>query len=185
VYLHFESINAPDYFERRDLPCPSGSKMAHFGSTYRRAHVNMCLSMRSIYRAAGPSPDGAGAEIFFDVADIQALQALLREDPYVIGGIWKSWKVRQLVHLLVPLGPIPICLDGSRVVTALEWAVSDRHAAIEGLHELQRKGMLAVGAVTEEGTAIAWLHNRESVDLTRQHLKLSGELRTHSMVWVL
>jgi hypothetical protein len=189
MYLHFKSVNAADYFERRDLPYPRSSKLAHYGPTYRLAHINMCLALRSVYRAAGPLPDGTGAEIFFDVADQNELEERLRDDPYVIGGIWTSWSFRPLVEILVPTEQPPVCLDGSRVVTAVEATVSDGSLAMNALRYLRDEGLLAVGGVTVDGIAIAWLpcsgYQKASQLLRQQKIHLTGDLRTHSIVWVL
>lgn len=189
MYLHFRSSNASDYFKRRDLPCPPNLKMARYGSTYRLAHINMCLDMRAIFRAAGPSPEGTSAEIFYQLSGAQQLDELLRDDPYVVGGIWASWSIRRLVDFVEPLSPIPVCLDGTRRVTAVELSAKDPRAATVALQRLRDAQTLAVGGVTEDEVAIAWMRTvdvEEAVHLLQvSGVEAAARPSTHSMIWVL
>lgn len=189
VYLHFRSTNAPDYFARRDMPCPRTLKMSRYGATYRLAHINMCLDMRSIVRAAGPSPDGTGAEIFYDVTDTNALEEILRDDPYVLSGVWSSWRTRQLVDFIEPPSQVLPCLDGTRRVTAVEVAMKDCPTATATLRRLQEEEILAVGGVTADAVAIAWICDSDQDEALRRFnrsaLEVSGAPAAHPMIWVL
>jgi uncharacterized protein YciI len=189
VFYRLSTVNAPDYFDRRDLPCPSSLKMARYGATYRLAHINMCLDMRSTIRAAGPSPDGTGAQVFYSVPSMDALEEILRNDPYVIGGIWTSWSIEHLNDFIAPLSEVPVCLDGSRRVTVVEAPVSDRHSAISALQRLRDEGVLAAGGITDGGTAIVWMstgdHEETLNQLRGSGIDVSRKPRVYPMIWAL
>jgi hypothetical protein len=189
MLFHFTSVNAPDYFSRRDQSCPSDLKMSHYGATYRLAHINMCLDMKSTIRAAGPNPRGNGAEVFYSVDSESVLHSLLRDDPYVISGVWTAWSTRLLRELIEPTTRPEVCLDGSRRITAIEAPVADCDSARESLERLRDQNQLAIGAITGNDVAIAWLRveDREQA-LSVFHdsgIKLAGSPSAYPMVWVL
>jgi hypothetical protein len=189
MHLHLKAVNASDYFERREAPCPKDLKMSRYGATFRLAHINMCLDMRTVVRAAGPSPEGGGAEVFYSVPDMQAMEALLRDDPYVIAGVWSSWSIRTLVEFIEPVTQQAVCLDGSRRVTAVESPVSDQNCALSALMRLRNEQSLAVGGITSDGTAIAWMTTPDKPMALRQvkdsGLSVGAEPSSRSMIWVL
>ncbi len=188
VHVHLTPINNPDYFTRRDLPCPPELKNARYGATYRLAHINMCLAMRDVVRAAGPSPDGARAEVFYEVESLTALEELLRDDPYVIGKVWTAWTARPLVHVVPPAGLVDVCLDGSRRITVVEGKVADGASTVAALRRLRNEEALAIGGVTDDGMLIAWVREAEPAAAVKRLAASRADVRGTSsrpLVWVL
>lgn len=189
MHLHLRAVNASDYFQRRDRPCPGDLSAARYGPTYRLAHINRCLDMRSTVRAAGPSPEGTGADVIFSFETKSALQEFLDSDPYVVGGVWTSWSIRELTEWVEPVTQIPVCLDGTRRITVLEEPVSDPRSTVSALRRLQDQGSLALGSLAADGMAVAWMRtsdHQEALDLWRAvGMNASGKASARSLVWVL
>jgi hypothetical protein len=139
-------------------------------------------------RAAGPSLDGTRADVFYEVESLAALDELLRNDPYVIGGVWAAHTLRTLDHFVEPAGLIDVCLDGSRRVVVVEAKVPDRGLALSALRRLRDAETLAVGGIFEDGTVVAWLRTSDSAEalerLAEGGLKMQAP-SSRSLVWVL
>lgn len=152
------------------------------------AHINMCLDMRSVVRAAGPVVDGTRADVFYEVASRAALDDLLRDDPYVISGVWASLRLRTLEHFVEPLSMIEVCLDASRGVVTVEGRVTDERHALSALRRMRDAEVVAVGGLFEDGTVVAWVRTSGPSEalacLARGGLELQSAV-CQSLVWVL
>jgi uncharacterized protein YciI len=189
MYLHLRAVNAVDYFQRRDKPCPRNLSTAHYGTTYRLAHINRCLDLRSIVRAAGPSPEGATADVIYSFESRSALEEFLDTDPYVIGGVWTSWSVRHLIEWIEPVTQIPVCMDGTRRITLIEEPVKDREAIAAALRRLRDQGSLGLGTISDDGVAVGWMcmpDHEEALNVWKgAGMNVSGKASARSLVWVL
>lgn len=191
MYLYFRSVDAPDYFERRDRPFPTHLSASRYGATQREAHINMYLAMRDAKAvlAAGPSPDGVTADAVFNFESMDAFEEFLKDDPYVIGGVWTSWSVQPLNDCVAPITQIPVCWDGTRRITVVEEPVEDSASAAALLRTLQNQGSVVFGGIAADGMAIAWMHTSDHDEALRlwssAGMNASAKATCRSLVWVL
>jgi uncharacterized protein YciI len=191
VYLYFRSVDAPDYFERRDRPFPAHLSASRYGPTHRVAHITMYLAARDAGRVlgAGPSPDGVTADCIFNFESRDAFDEFLKDDPYVIGGVWTSWSVLDLNEFVAPIGAIPVCWDGTRRITVVEESVEDPDRAAAALRTLQDQGSLVLGGIGADGTVIAWMHASDPEQASSLWrgvgMNASAKATCRPLVWVL
>ena len=189
IALHLSPSNSADYFERRDRALDRDLPGAEYGSTYREAHIRRCLAMRHVVVAAGPSTDGRRADVFYQVDDVEHLERVVEGDPYVYGGVWVDRPLRIFREFVEPQGRVPVCLDGSRQITAVEGEILNRDRALANLRAMRARERLVCGGIFEKSRALAWVRVRDPGEATAWLVESGGwapeGLATHSMVWVL
>jgi uncharacterized protein YciI len=189
MQFHICCNNNADYLKTRERPYPIKQENPHSGVTYRQAHVQLHRSRSNELLAAGPSLNNAVAHLFYDVPNIQVLQAYLEEDPYVEAGIWHDIVIRPFRIFSGPPGPVPPCLDGTRRVVSVEGKLAappaNAQALLDELNDIQH---LVIGGVLEDGRLLAWL-NTNQPDVALQWLaarKLApADAITNAMLWAL
>jgi uncharacterized protein YciI len=189
IVVHLAAVNSPEYFSHRQRVLARNLPGAEYGETYRAAHIGRCLAMRHVVLAAGPSPDGKRADVFYRVENLGELDALLRDDPYIHGRIWVDYAVHAFDEFLGPLGRVAPCFDGSRKVTAIEGDVVDAGHAIASLESIQREGKLVCGGLFAGNRGLVWINAADSTEAKDRVGDGGGwardTLSSRAMVWVL
>ena len=142
--VHVRTTCAEDYVGRR--------------APVRRAHIErlLCLRAGGTLVAAGPTPDGHAAELFYRVPDHAALQAIVEEDPYHRAGAWTAYVPRSFETFVDPWEPEPpVVLDGSRPALVIEGPPADRDMAQLALVELRGAGRVVLGGFLPDGSTVA------------------------------
>jgi uncharacterized protein YciI len=144
-HVHFTC--APDYMARR-LP-------------FRPAHLKQLAALREHSRvvAGGPEPDGTAANIFYRVADLGELTALLADNEFNRAGLFAGHAARLFTDFLEPLELPP--LDAGLATTIAEGVPSDPAAARAGIARLQRDRRAAFGGFFGDGAALVVLRASE------------------------
>jgi hypothetical protein len=122
---------------------------------FRPAHLAQLIGLRDDGRviAGGPEPDGGAAHIFYRVAGIAALDALLADNVFYGVKLFVAHDVRTFTDVLLPLAPLPA--DAGLQVTLVEGSVSDWPPASAALAALQRQERVGFGGRFSDGTALA------------------------------
>lgn len=138
---HVRFTCAPDYMARR-LP-------------FRPAHLAQLVGLRDDGRviAGGPEPDGRAAHIFYRVADLDGLDALLADNVFYRAKLFVAHEVRAFNDFLRPLAPLPA--DAGLQVMLVEGRVGDWPLASAALATLQRQERVGFGGRFADGTALA------------------------------
>ena len=138
---HVRFTCAPDYMARR-LP-------------FRPAHLAQLVGLRDDGRviAGGPEPDGGAAHIFYRVAGLDALDALLADNVFYGAKLFVAHAIRPFTDVVLPLAPLPA--DAGLKVTLVEGRVDDWSRASAALSTLQRQDRVGFGGRFADGTALA------------------------------
>ena len=145
---HVRFACAPDYMARR-LP-------------FRPAHLAQLVGLRDDGRviAGGPEPDGGAAHIFYRVAGLPALDALLVDNVFYGAKLFVAHDIRTFTDPVLPLAPLPN--DAGLHVTLVEGSVGDWARASEALGTLQRQDRVGFGGRYADGTALAAVRSAEA-----------------------
>ena len=107
--------------------------------------------------AGGPAPDARSAELFYRVPHLEALGAIVEEDPYRQVGAWTAYASRDFETFVDPWEPAPpVVLDGSRPATVVEGPPADRDMAQLALVELRGAGRVVFGGFFPDGGRWPW-----------------------------
>jgi uncharacterized protein YciI len=160
VIYHVRFTCADDYNARR-LP-------------YRPAHLKQLteLSRRGLVVAGGPEPAGDYANIFYDVPDRAALDALLVDNEFNRAGLFVGSLPRAFTEFLAPIERPP--LDTAFMVTIVEGTAADRAKAREGMIELRRTGEVAFGGLFDGDAALVIVRHADVQEAQRIVAKAGG-----------
>jgi uncharacterized protein YciI len=147
---HVRFACAPDYMARR-LP-------------FRPAHLAQLVGLRNDGRviAGGPEPDGGTAHIFYRVAGLPALDALLADNVFYGAKLFVAHDIRTFTDAVLPPAPLPN--DAGLHVTLVEGSVGDWERASEALGLLQRQDRVGFGGRYADGTALAAVRSAEAAE---------------------
>jgi uncharacterized protein YciI len=158
---------------------------------HREAHLQrlMALRARGLVIGGGPTPDGAGADIFYRVVQPDDLRRLVEEDPYFTGGVWPTYTERSFAQFLEPWELPPLVIDGSRPVTLVEGVTTDVEMASFALIEARGAGRMAFGGFFPGGETLAVMRGDDAAK-AREELAATGfwtaeTLRTRPLLHVL
>jgi len=124
----------------------------------REAHIERLQRLRAAGAlvAGGPAPDARSAELFYRVPDLQALRAIVEEDPYRVVGGWTSYVAREYETFVDPWeAEPPVVLDGSRPALVVEGPTADRDMAQLALVELRGAARIVFGGFLRDGSTVA------------------------------
>jgi len=160
VIYHVRFKCADDYNARR-LP-------------YRPAHLKQLdqLSRQGLVVAGGPEPDGDYANIFYDVPDRAALDALLVDNEFNRAGLFVGSVPRVFTEFLAPIERPP--LDTAFMVTIVEGKAADRARASDGMSGLRRTGEVAFGGFFDGDAALAVVRHADPHEAQRIVAKAGG-----------
>jgi hypothetical protein len=177
IVYHVAATTAADYPSRRE--------------PYRKEHLARLLDLRArgLVVAAGPAPDGTGADLFYRARAEGDLARLVEEDPYFAGGAWTAYSARAFAQFIEPWRPPPLVTDGSRRVTVVEGHAPDVDMASFALIEARGAGRLAFGGFFAGGGTLAVLGSADGALalgwLEETGLWERGTLRARPLLYVL
>jgi len=124
----------------------------------RQAHIERLQRMRAagVLVAGGPAADSRTAELFYRVADAQALRTIVEEDPYYVVGGWTGYVPQEYETFVDPWdAQPPIVLDGSRSALVVDGPTADPDMAQLALVELRGAARIVFGGVLRDGRTVA------------------------------
>jgi len=141
---------------------------------YRPAHLTQLdmLSREGRVVAGGPEPDGAYANIFYDVADRAELETLLDENEFTRAGLFVASAPRAFTEFLPPIERPP--LDAGVPVTIVEGAIADRGQARDGIVELRHSGQVAFGGFFDDEAGLVVVRHADPGESQRIVAKAGG-----------
>lgn len=142
--VHVRIACAEDYVARR--------------APVREAHIDRLQRLRAagVLVGGGPAPDARSAEIVYRVPDLQALRAIVEEDPYHLVGGWTGYTSREYETFVDPWeAEPPVVLDGTRPALVIEGPTADRDMAQLALVELRGAARVVFGGFLRDGSTVA------------------------------
>jgi uncharacterized protein YciI len=177
IIYHVAIATADNYLARR--------------TPHREAHLARLTALRerSFVIGGGPAPDGTSVDIVYRVQQAADLTRLIEEDPYWMGGAWKTWQPRDFAQFLEPWEMPPVVADGSRKATIVEGLAPDVEMASFALIEARGGGRMAFGGFFPGGTTWALMRSPEAglalAELDASGLWKPGSLTARPLLHVL
>ena len=152
IFCHVAVTTVDDYATRRE--------------PFRQAHLDRLMALRGggIVIGGGPAPDGATADVFYRAPGEREAAALVDDDPYTKGGVWRRYALTAFSHFLEPWQLPPLVTDGSRRATIVEGATPDVDMASFALIEARGAGRMAFGGFFADGRTLALMRSADPAE---------------------
>jgi uncharacterized protein YciI len=177
IFCHVAITTVDDYPTRR--------------APFRQAHLDRLMALRGggIVIGGGPAPDGTTADVFYRAPGEREAAALVDDDPYTKGGVWRRYALTAFSHFLEPWQLPPLVTDGSRRGTIIEGATQDVDMASFALIEARGAGRMAFGGFFPDGRSLALMRSADGDEaigwLADTGLWTAGTLTARPLLYVL